>query len=349
MLYYNRSDAEWLLDATFGKGKNLDALEKAAGTLKTALGLLEDYRVRYYLSLYKPACDDFGDVDGDGKNEDLTTVAGKQKVLRWIIDETEKRIAGRTDKNILFGGYYWYDESMASDRSDIPLVNDTADAAHAYGRQLFWIPYYTAYGWSNWKDYGLDSACLQPNYAFSLTIPDTRLDQAASMADEHGMSIEIEMDTRSMDDARYLDRYFAYLEHGSRLGFMENAVHLYYMGGGSLSRFADGDTPLQRLLYDNTYHFIKRDLQTSPETPKDRTARTQKNTFVSGSVAGNADSTYRFRLYESPKHGTVALAEDGHYTYYPDRGYTGKDSFSFACSRHMADSAPASVTVTVAG
>ncbi|MBO4366716.1 MAG: cadherin-like domain-containing protein, partial [Clostridia bacterium] len=113
------------------------------------------------------------------------------------------------------------------------------------------------------------------------------------------------------------------------------------------SRFAESESPLQRLLYDNTYHYIKKDLQTSPDALPPLTVRTQKERPVSGRMKADADATLRFRLYESPKHGTVSLSENGSFTYYPDAGYTGTDRFSVVVSRHMAESAPTAVTVNV--
>lgn len=346
VLHYNRSDLDWLTDTLFADGQNVSALDSAVGRLKEQLKLPSDYRVTYYLSLYRPSCDDFGDLNGDGVGEDLTTTEGQLLVLQTAVRMAEERMAQKNYGNISFGGYYWYDESMASDQSDIPLLNAVADCVHAYGRQLFWIPYYSAYGWSSWKRYGLDSACLQPNYAFNLTVPDSRLEAAAVNASRYGMSVEIEMDSRCLTDDRFVDRYFAYLEHGARLGFMNSCIHIYYMSGGSLSRFADSEAPLQRLLYDNTYHFIKKDLQTSPDALPPLSFRTYAGTPVSGR-AGECGDVARFRLFESPKHGTVSLSEDGQFTYYPDNGYTGSDSFKVTVSNHMAESAPTAVTVRI--
>ncbi len=346
VLNYNRSDVEWLLDSLFKKGQNVSALDAAAGRLKRELSLPDDYKVRYYLSFYLPSCDDFGDIDGDGVSEDVSTPDGKLKVLRWILEKTEETLAKQTFRNVVFGGYYWYNEAMASDKSDVGMLQAFTDDIRAKGRQSFWIPYYSAYGWSEWKTYGLDSACLQPNYAFNTNVPDSRLTAAARLAAYKGMSIEIEMDSRSLTDPVYLDRYFSYLEHGARLGFMNDTVHLYYMASGSLSRFANSDEPLSRLLYENTYHFIKKDLQTSPDAPEGASFKAKKGQVLTGR-AGENDGTYLYRLIRSPMHGAVALEDNGVFTYYPDPGYEGEDDFLFAVSRHMNNSEPASVRITV--
>ena len=49
-----------------------------------------------------------------------------------------------------------------------------------------------------------------------------------------------------------------------------------------------------------------------------------------------------------PENGTVELAEDGSFTYTPEAGFTGEDSFSYTADDGTAASAPVTVTITVA-
>ncbi|GEM_PF-1362641 len=55
------------------------------------------------------------------------------------------------------------------------------------------------------------------------------------------------------------------------------------------------------------------------------------------------------RLVDSPSHGTVVLAEDGSFTYTPESGYYGQDSFTYLAADGQAESEAASVTVEVTG
>ncbi|MBR5031383.1 MAG: DUF4855 domain-containing protein, partial [Clostridia bacterium] len=141
VLKYNKSDAEWLISQLFDPSQNIPALESAAGTLKKKLNLPSSYKVKYYVSLYYPSCDNFGDIDGDGKSEDLSTAAGKIKVLLWWINQFETERAKHSYSNIEFGGYYWYNESMNS--GDEVITAAVADAIHSRGSVFFWIPYFT--------------------------------------------------------------------------------------------------------------------------------------------------------------------------------------------------------------
>src|SRR5262249_759296 len=48
-----------------------------------------------------------------------------------------------------------------------------------------------------------------------------------------------------------------------------------------------------------------------------------------------------------PQHGTLELHSDGLFTYHPDAGFRGEDSFQYIVRDVDGDSAPAKVTITV--
>ena len=52
-------------------------------------------------------------------------------------------------------------------------------------------------------------------------------------------------------------------------------------------------------------------------------------------------------LVSNASHGTAALNSDGVFTYVPDAGFTGTDSFTYKASDGLADSNVATVTITV--
>ena len=53
-------------------------------------------------------------------------------------------------------------------------------------------------------------------------------------------------------------------------------------------------------------------------------------------------------LETGPAHGALALRGDGSFTYTPDAGFSGVDSFTYRASDGLLSSAPATVTITVA-
>ena len=344
ILSYTKADAEWLLSELFKPTENIPALETAVGQIKNTLGLPNSYKVKYYVSLYYPRCDDFGDIDGDGKSEDLSTAAGKIKVLKWWIDKFEAERAKYSFKNIEFAGYYWYNESMRS--GDEAITNAVAEKVHSCGSVFFWIPYYAAQGWSNWRDYGFDTVCLQPNYAFHTDVPITRIPSAVRVAKAGKMSLEIEMDHRVAIDIRYKLRYYEYLKQGFKLGYQEHCPHLYYVGA-SLQSYARSSDPALRQIYDYTYGFIKGTLVLSPEKPDDMSVKCASNKPVSSKIKAKSSGELLYAIVSYPSHGTLTLESDGSFTYYPNKGFKGTDTFEIACSELLDYSDPCTVTVKV--
>ncbi|TAY93631.1 Ig-like domain-containing protein [Rhizobium ruizarguesonis] len=52
-------------------------------------------------------------------------------------------------------------------------------------------------------------------------------------------------------------------------------------------------------------------------------------------------------LVTGPAHGTLTLSSDGSFTYAPDAGYNGADSFTYKANDGTVDSAPVSVSLTI--
>ncbi len=342
---YNMSDVNWLIKTLFADGKNISALEEAAGDLKTRLKLDDGYKVKYFLSLYTPNSEDFGDVDGDGVSENSLDNTGRKKIAGYLVDEFYKEFALHEYKNIEFGGFYWYNEGISDNLK--PVVSYVTDKVHEHNDQVFWIPYYQAAGYTSWKDVGIDVACLQPNYAFSDTVPKSRLLDAAKIAKKNGMCIEIEMDYRAGGiNTASTQRYFDYLASGAELGYMTDSIHMYYIG---LTNF-DGDAYRsdtgRRLMYDYTYRFIKGTLEVHPEVIDVPEAHTDKDSEIVIDLV--SDVGYKqFETFVSPSHGSVTITADGKAVYYPAKGFTGKDTFGFRYTERLGWSDECTVTVNV--
>lgn len=76
------------------------------------------------------------------------------------------------------------------------------------------------------------------------------------------------------------------------------------------------------------------------------------NTTFSGGLSGSdadGDPLTFSQGSTLATHGVVSIASDGSFTYTPDIGYTGTDSFSFKVNDGTVDSADATVSVTVSG
>jgi VCBS repeat-containing protein len=96
-------------------------------------------------------------------------------------------------------------------------------------------------------------------------------------------------------------------------------------------------------------------LVSAPNTPpvaNDDTVAATEDTPIIGNVLANdtdADgNTLAAALVAGPLHGTLLFGADGAFTYAPNADFNGTDSFTYRASDGQADSAVASVTLTVA-
>ncbi|MCH5183737.1 MAG: DUF4855 domain-containing protein [Oscillospiraceae bacterium] len=253
----------YYLDDVFYANRNMDALNKEVGRVAEELSL-EDYRVTVFTSVLYPwttlsngATNTFGDLDGDGKNDSFSSLENRKKAVKWMMDQEYNRFLAGEYQNLTFGGFYWFEESLSFyNKQELELVRYAADYAHSLGVKLFWIPYYCAAGFDRWEDFGLDLACMQPNYMFgNRNVPEV-LEITANLTKELGMCVEIEIS--DVNDPGDLSRYREYLEAGAEYGYMY-AVKMYYQNGvpGAFYYSWASADPKKRAVYDMTYLYAK--------------------------------------------------------------------------------------------
>ncbi len=343
------SDWLWTISDMFTEKENILALEEAAGIVKDALGLDDDYKYGFTVTLYYPNSErtDFGDIDGDGVVDGLTTDENRLRALEWYMETFEAKLAEYDFENIEFVGYYWYDESIYPQDNAPYIVTETSKIVHDRGYDFFWIPYYTAAGFSAWDSYGFDVACMQPNYVFQEEVPYSRIEQTAYLTQLYGMGIEIEISGKSFTSDLLYRKYMEYLSGGVLYGYMKDCVHMYYQDVFVFYEAACSKDESIRLIYDYTYQFIKGTLEVYPDPIEERSYETAKDTLVSDVIVEDAPGFMRFELVSMPETGTVSLANDGTFTYYPEEGFTGTVSFTYTFSEGLCDSEPCTVTIVV--
>lgn len=340
---------QWALEDLFTEGTNIYALDEAAGTVKEALGLDDDYTYKVILSLYYPTASvkDFGDIDGDGVSEDFSLLANRLKALQCYIDQIEACYAAGNFKNIELVGYYWFHETVNADDSEsMAMLNAASEMVHAKGKDFCWIPYFMANGFESWKSYGFDVAVMQPNYVFKLEAPYSNLIANSKFTAKYGMGVEMELCSQVLSDERFFRRYMEYLACGAKYGYMNDCIVMYYQEM-MIFRNACYSQGKARAVYDATYHFIKGDLQTVPEPISSAAYEGEKNTPITGTLPAGTDVERTFGIYTSPHRGSLTVNSDGTFTYYPEKDFTGEVTFRL-CYRELFDwSEPFDVTVTV--
>lgn len=341
-----KQDWEHLYNITFNGDVGMDKLEATVQTVKDALNI-PDYKVQVYFTFLtiKDTVTDFGDVDGDGIGEDLSTPEGRKKVIDWYIDLNMNEFNSRNYKNLEVGGFYWINEAVTWDKDDSAIVKEVAGYVHAKDSCFLWVPYYKANRFFTGNELDFDLVCMQPNVVFTSNAPLWRFDSTAEMVKARKMCVEIEHTYQALSDPNFARSYMLYLYYGAVHGYMD-AVHIYYDDFDNFAQMAYSDSALCRMQYDATYAFAKRDLDVTPDSRDAIKLSAQKDTILRGTL--HSDGVLEsYTLAKAPEHGSVSLGTDGSFIYYPEKGYTGSDSFAYTYNVYLGESEQCVVDITV--
>ncbi|MBQ5837576.1 MAG: DUF4855 domain-containing protein [Clostridia bacterium] len=342
-----KSDLDWMLDSIFAADGNLGAMEKLAGQIKQELGLDKDFKYGIGITIYKPAIGtDYGDFDGDGKSNVINNEADRIAAIEAYMNDVEKRFKEAGYEHLELMGYYWYHEGIYVENNDVEIIKATSKKCHAHGYDLFWIPWYNAPGVEFWKDCDIDVAVMQPGYVFDITIPEGRLEQAANYIRQYGMGIEIEIGSANLNDPALRERYIEYLMGGVQYGYMKNCIHMYYQEVTAYTAAATSGDPKVRQLYDYTYQFIKGTLAANPEAFETVKVSGKANEVITGMVIEDAVD-YKMDVVKSTEHGTLTIGNDGSFTYYPEKDFTGTVTFIYTYDAGLGASKPCTIEITV--
>ncbi|MCV4231244.1 DUF4855 domain-containing protein [Virgibacillus sp. LDC1] len=257
-------DWNWYLDKTFAAAGDMQQLNEA--TVEVGAKLHQpDHKMKVVLMIPNPGeyVNDFGDIDGDGVSESFNdSVVGKEKALdnrikamQWWLDQVRQRWQEANYSNLELVGMYWLEEQISTSDTGPDLLKAVSGKVHDMNLKFFWIPHSLAYKSFMWKEVGFDAVALQPNYFFGEMDSD-RLEDAANLAKQYGMSIELEFDDRMLTDGVFRDRYIEYLNSGVETGLMQNGFRAYYQGNNAVYNIGVSKDPSLRLMYDWLYQFL---------------------------------------------------------------------------------------------
>ena len=344
------SDWEWALNDLFGDGKNIKALDEAVAIVKEELGLPEDYKYKVILSLYYPSPEitKFGDVDGDGVSENLSKYEDTMKAIEWYLNLTDDTFNAQNFQNIELVGYYWFHEAINSeDDMSLNVLNATSDLVHKKGKDFCWIPYFASNGYNAWSEYGFDVAVMQPNYVFKLETPYSNVTNCAKLTAMYGMGVEMEICSDSLTNIQFFKKYMQYVAGGAEYGYMNDCIVMYYQEIFAFRDACNSETIMGRMIYDATYHFIKGDLEYKPAAISNTVLETEKNTPVGAEFTFETEKLREFQILEMPENGTVTINNDGSFTYYPEKDFSGEVKFSFIYSEYLGWSDACEVVINV--
>lgn len=275
-----KSDWDWFLNRIFTtETLQLKALNEQT---KAAANELGQPGLRANVTIMVPFANEnvtsFGDVDGDGVPENLTTLSGRKKVTNWYINQVLSRFSQGNYSHLNLKGFYWLKEDMDTTKADeVNLVKDTAAYIHGKGDYMFyWIPWSGAYASTQWSQFGFDFAILQPNHFMNrndTTTPE-KIRDSANKASNAGMGVEIEFDGQLFRSDKYRERFYDYLNGGVEYGFMNGSILAYYQDARGLYQLYQ-DAQTGYAIYKDLYRFVKGTYVT------DREVSTMLNTFES--------------------------------------------------------------------
>ena len=262
-----KPDWEGQLDRWFAPGRDLHALNEAIERAGERHGSVTSRKVMFSIPYLHPQVTDFGDVDGDGVSEDLSTAEGRSRVASWYMTEAERRFEAADLHNLELWGLYWMNEGATD--ADIAMVRQVADAVHAADRRLLWIPWFMAPNWQRWREMGVDVAIMQPNYAFITThrgsVRRNRLIVNAREARQEGLGVEIELAMAwRMPAARRLFRHYLRDGTADREGYQQAAT-AYYLGRSAVEDLANSTVPAERAILEDLYAYVQGDTIAEPD------------------------------------------------------------------------------------
>lgn len=323
----NFSDWQYYVDNTFAPDYNVFALNDAVGEMKKELSLSEEHKVGVFLSILFPTFTqrDFGDIDGSGRSLDFNIIEDRKTAIRWLIDEQMRRFNEANLDNLNLIGYYWFHEEVNySDETDLELIQYTTDYVRSLGYTTIWIPWYQAPGFQDWKLFGFEVACMQPNYAFTKN-PAEVVYANARTTKKLGMCVEIEIGGLSVEA---IAKYRMYLKVGAQMGYM-NALHMYYQNGGP-GEFYNAHHSADKVIhqvYDDTYRFVKHQYPICNIELETTTFPLSGSTIVDGKLVSKKGEDLIVTLFSAPKTGSVTLANDGSFKYIAKEGFDKHDRF----------------------
>lgn len=155
-----KEDWAWLVDRHFESGKGIAALDDCIAAAVRELGE-PPFRHKVVIGIPEPprGQKDWGELEG--RKLDFSNEEDRIAACKWYADLLEERFRSSGFRHLELAGFYWLPEILRQSRE---VTRALGDYVRSKGLRFYWIPYYTAQGYSEWRDLGFDAAYLQPTY-----------------------------------------------------------------------------------------------------------------------------------------------------------------------------------------
>ncbi len=244
-----KQEWEWLMDRNFEKEKAFYALNETIKQQIPKMGK-PGFRHKLVVGIPSPILNqkDWGEING--KTLDFTKREDRIEAGKWYIDQFLARYKAADYAYLDLEGFYWVDEDM---RGCADILEPLGDYIRSKGKKFYWIPYWNAQGFDQWRKYKFDFAYLQPNHFFNVKIPHSRIDDASAMAAKLGMGVEMEFDAHALASSKVYkgDRLAAYINSFRKNEVFKNSSIAYYEGGNGMYLFSKSTDPKDKALIDD--------------------------------------------------------------------------------------------------
>lgn len=231
--YYEKQGArklEWklLIDNYFTEDNAIIALNDRIEEVKQKVEEKTFKKRKIVLCLPEPIPNqkDWGEYDN--RTLDFSKTEDRLVACKWYVDYAEEMFNKAGVNNIDLVGFYWIAEEATNSRF---LAGSVASYIHKKGYNFYWIPYYFADGYSEWRALGFDQAYYQPNYFFNETTQLSQLEEACVRAKKNKMSLEMEFDDNALKKYGKGYRMTDYLRVFDKHKVWEAMDVAYYQGG----------------------------------------------------------------------------------------------------------------------
>ena len=248
-----RLEWEWLMERQFEKDRGFSALDQCIADQISEMGN-PPFRHKLVVVMPVPEKDqkNWGNLD---RPMDFSNDKDRIEACQWYIDRFLEQYEKEGYQHFDLEGFYWVSEKDGAYRD---ILVPVGDYIRSKDLRLFWIPYWTAVGFDNWKTDKFDFAYIQPNHFFKSEVSYERLDAVCAYAKGTGMGLEMEFDRRALADSpeNKRDRLVSYIDAFEQNGVFKEASIAYYEGGGAIWDFYRSTNPLDKEIMDRLAKII---------------------------------------------------------------------------------------------
>ncbi|MGV3463829.1 MAG: DUF4855 domain-containing protein, partial [Heyndrickxia sp.] len=203
------------LERLFTSGYNLDAL-----SINTKAGFKTDVWVT--IPYPNPSQTNFGTVDGRELN--FNNNADREEAIKWWILNFQNKWNQATSLHeaLSFKGFVWQRASITA--TDENLVKSINHFIRSNGFLSLWLQQYGSCGCPDWKEFGFDASCTNPNFYGNTDHDFSWIANSTVFANYYRLGMQVFFGKGDLFKDRHL---YDYLNYGIYNNYMNDSLLVY--------------------------------------------------------------------------------------------------------------------------